>query len=77
MEKLGKRTDRQLRIRQREIYMSEPQAGKIDVFPEYNSNLLQYYKPGTTARTLEQVHAELTDTLPGGLKVLKQALATD
>ena len=57
--------------------MPELQAGKIDIFPEYSGNLLQYYKPETTARTPEQVHAELTGALPGGLKALEQAPATD
>ena len=71
LEKLGKKVDRQLKIGQREVYMPELQAGKIDIFPEYSGNLLQYYKPETTARTPEQVHAELTGALPGGLKVLE------
>ena len=57
--------------------MPELQAVKIDIFPEYSGNLLQYYKPETTARTPEQVHAELTGALPGGLKALEQAPATD
>ena len=77
LEKSGKKVDRQLKIGQREVYMPELQAGKIDIFPEYSGNLLQYYKPETTARTPEQVHAELTGALPGGLKALEQAPATD
>jgi glycine betaine/choline-binding protein of an ABC-type transport system len=77
LEKAGKKVDRQLKIGQREVYMPELQAGKIDVFPEYTGNLLQYYKPDTMARSPEQVHTELTSALPGGLKALEQAPATD
>ena len=77
LEKSGKKVDRQLKIGQREVYMPELQAGKIDIFPEYSGNLLQYYKPETTARTPEQVHAELVGALPEGLKALEQASATD
>lgn len=77
LEKSGKKVDRQLKIGQREVYMPELQAGKIDIFPEYSGNLLQYYKPETTARTPEQVHAELTGALPEGLKALEYAPATD
>lgn len=77
LEKAGHKVDRQLNIGQREVYMPDLQAGKIDVFPEYSGNLLQYYKSDTTARTPEQVSTELSSALPKGLKALDQAAATD
>lgn len=77
LEKVGYKVDRQLRIGQREVYVPELQAGKIDVFPEYSGNLLQYFKADTTARTPEQVSQELPGVLPKGLKALDQAPATD
>ncbi len=77
LEKVGYKVDRQLRIGQREVYVPELQAGKIDVLPEYSGNLLQYFKADTTARTPEQVSQELPGVLPKGLKALDQAPATD
>lgn len=53
------------------------QTGRIGIFPEYSGSLLQCYKPKTAARTPEQVHAELTGALPGGLEVLEQVPAVD
>ena len=77
LEAGGYEVDRQLRIGQREVYMPEIEAGKIDVFPEYTGNLLQYYDPETTATASDDVYAALGTALPDGLSVLEQSPATD
>ncbi|QIK64329.1 ABC transporter substrate-binding protein [Leucobacter viscericola] len=69
--------DRQFRIGQREVYLPEIEAGKIDLFPEYTGNLLQYWEPDTTARLSDDVYAALTKATPKGLRVLEQSPATD
>lgn len=77
LEENGFTVDRQFRIGQREVYIPEIESGAIDVFPEYTGNLLQYYVPDTTARTSDNVYAELEGALPEGLRVLEQSSATD
>ena len=77
LEKNGFEVERSFRIGQREVYIPEIEAGKIDVFPEYSGNLLQYYKPDTTATESQDVYNELAGALPSGLRVLDQADATD
>ncbi|MBR3318258.1 MAG: ABC transporter substrate-binding protein [Atopobiaceae bacterium] len=77
LEANGFEVERSLRIGQREVYMPEIEAGKIDVFPEYTGNLLQYYKPETKATESQDVYDELVGSLPEGLRVLEQADATD
>jgi osmoprotectant transport system substrate-binding protein len=69
--------DRQFRIGQREVYLPEIESGKIDLFPEYTGNLLQYWEPKTEARLSEDVYAALTKATPKGLRVLEQSPATD
>jgi osmoprotectant transport system substrate-binding protein len=77
LEKSGYKVDRQFRIGQREVYLPEVEAGKIDLFPEYSGNLLQYLKPDTTARTSDAVYQDLSKAMPNGLKVLDQSKAAD
>ena len=77
LEENGFTVDRQFRIGQREVYIPEIESGAIDVFPEYTGNLLQYYVSDTTARTSDDVYAELEGALPEGLRVLEQSSATD
>jgi osmoprotectant transport system substrate-binding protein len=77
LEKSGYKVDRQFRIGQREVYLPEIKAGKIDLFPEYSGNLLQYLKPDTTARTSDAVYQALSKAMPNGLKVLDQSKAAD
>ncbi len=77
LEENGYTVERDFRIGQREVYMPEIESGAIDVFPEYTGNLLQYYVPETTAKTSEDVYAELETSLPEGLRVLDQSPATD
>ncbi|UOE44888.1 ABC transporter substrate-binding protein [Agromyces larvae] len=77
LEANGFTVDRQFQIGQREVYLPEIEAGKIDLFPEYTGNLLQFYEPDTEARTSDDVFAALQDALPDGLRVLDQSPATD
>src|SRR5690606_20367913 len=69
--------DRQMRIGQREGYMPEIEAGKIDVFPEYTGNLLQYLDEGATATESGGVYDALAAARPAGVRVLDQSEASD
>lgn len=77
LEANGSQVERQFQIGQREVYLPEMQAGRIDLLPEYNGNLLQYYDKQATARTSAEVTAALADVLPEGLRALAAAQATD
>ena len=77
LEAKGYTVSRQYRIGQREVYLPELQAGKIDVFPEYAGNLLQYLDKNATAKTGEEVLAALPAALGTGLRPLQAAEATD
>lgn len=77
LEKAGYQVTRQYQIGQREVYLPELEAGKIDLLPEYSGNLLQHYDKATTARTPEEIAAALGSALPQGLRVLKAAAASD
>ena len=77
LEAKGYTVTRQYRIGQREVYLPELQAGKIDVFPEYAGNLLQYLDKNATAKTGEEVLAALPAALGTGLRPLQAAAATD
>ncbi|MDO4400616.1 MAG: ABC transporter substrate-binding protein [Coriobacteriia bacterium] len=77
LEAKGYTVERSFRIGQREVYMPEIEAGNVDVFPEYTGNLLQYYDQDTTATESQDVYDALAGALPEGLRVLKQAEATD
>ena len=50
LEKAGYTVERQFQIGQREVYLPELEAAKIDVLPEYSGNLLQYYDKKATAK---------------------------
>ncbi|MGA4670146.1 ABC transporter substrate-binding protein [Propionibacteriaceae bacterium Y1923] len=77
LEKLGLSVTRQYNIGQREVYLPEIQSGKIDVFPEYNGNLLQYLDKESTAADTASIQAALTAALGDGLRVLDPADASD
>lgn len=77
LEAAGFDVQRDLRIGQREVYMPELAEGRIDVFPEYTGNLLQYLDPQAGARTANEVHSALAAAMPTGLRVLEQAPASD
>ena len=55
LESRGWTIDRQYQIGQREVYLPELAAGRIDVMPEYIGNLLQYYDKQATAKTRPEI----------------------
>jgi osmoprotectant transport system substrate-binding protein len=77
LERDGFDVDRQFRIGQRETYMPDVEAGKIDLFPEYSGPLLQYWDADATARSATAVHRALETAAPDGVEVLPQSSATD
>ncbi len=77
LEANGFTITRQYQIGQREVYLPELQGGKIDVFPEYAGNLLQYLDKKASAKTGAEVLAALPAALGTGLRPLKAAEATD
>jgi len=77
LENAGYSVDRQFRIGQREVYLPEIEAGRIDLFPEYTGPLLQYWEPNTTAHLAEAINTALMQATPTGLQVLDQSPATD
>ena len=77
LESRGWTVDRQYQIGQREVYLPELAAGRIDVMPEYAGNLLQYYDKASTAHTRTQVVAALRQKVPSGLSVLEPGAASD
>ena len=77
LEKAGLKVTRQYQIGQREVYVPEITGGKIDVFPEYNGNFLQYLDKTAAATDTASIQAALTKVLPSGLRVLDAAAATD
>ena len=77
LEDAGYPIERQFRIGQREVYLPEIEAGRIDLFPEYTGPLLQYWSPVTSARLADDVYEQLTQATPDGLRVLDQSGATD
>ena len=77
LEKAGLKVTRQYQIGQREVYVPEIIGGKIDVFPEYNGNFLQYHDKTATVTDTASIQAALTKVLPSGLRVLNAAAATD
>lgn len=77
LEGSGFKVDRQFNIGQREVYMGQVSDGKIDVFPEYTGNLLQYLDKKATATDPAEVLTALKAALPSGLSALEPAGATD
>jgi osmoprotectant transport system substrate-binding protein len=77
LEDAGYSVQRDFRIGQREVYLPEIEAGKIDVFPEYIGSLDQALNKSAKGGTPDAVYQDLTSVLPEGLKVLKPAAAAD
>ncbi|MFD5599394.1 ABC transporter substrate-binding protein [Leucobacter sp. NPDC058333] len=77
LEADGFDVDRQFRIGQREVYLPEIESGKIDLFPEYSGNLLQYFVSDAPERLSDDVYDALSAAMPKGLRVLEQSPATD
>lgn len=77
LEAGGFTIDRQYQIGQREVYLPELEASKIDVFPEYIGSLLQALKPDAAGGKADAVYADLQTVMPEGLAVLAPAAASD
>ena len=77
LEGAGYSVQRDFRIGQREVYLPEIEAGKIDVFPEYIGSLDQALNKSAKGGTPDAVYQDLSSVLPEGLKVLKPAAAAD
>lgn len=77
LESRGWTIERSYQIGQREVYLPELQAGRIDLMPEYVGNLLQYYDKQATAKTTGEITEALREKLPAGLMVLEPAEASD
>jgi osmoprotectant transport system substrate-binding protein len=77
LEGAGMTVDRQFNIGQRDAYMPSIESGKIQVFPEYTGNLLQWLDKKATATAPDDVYTALQKAMPDGLTVLDMATATD
>ncbi|MET4782328.1 ABC transporter substrate-binding protein [Glaciihabitans sp. UYNi722] len=81
LENGGYKVQQNFRIGQREVYLPQLEAGKIDVFPEYIGSLDQAVNKGlgktAPGGTADEVYTDLTSVLPDGLKVLDKAKAAD
>ncbi|MFJ4297506.1 ABC transporter substrate-binding protein [Curtobacterium sp. NPDC089689] len=82
LEHEGFTVKRQLNIGQRKAYWPEIEKGSINVFPEYNGNLLNFLlqedgKDTTTETTTDGINSALSDALPSDVKALPSADASD
>ncbi|MCS6711538.1 ABC transporter substrate-binding protein [Brachybacterium sp. EF45031] len=77
LEAAGITVTRQYQIGQREVYLPEVESGAIDVMPEYTGNLLQFYQPDAPSASPEEIASALAEALPGELRVLDFAEASD
>lgn len=77
LDSAGYDVERDFRIGQREVYVSEIENGSIDLFPEYTGPLLSYWEPDTSARQADEVYDALVAAAPKGVNVLDQSSATD
>lgn len=77
LETKGYKVSRQFQIGQREVYLPELSAGKIDVFPEYIGSLLQALDKQPVGTTTDAVYDQLNKVIPKGLSVLRPSAAAD
>ena len=77
LEANGFTVQRDFRIGQREVYLPDIEAGKIDVFPEYTGSLLQALDKNAAGGTSDEVYTALQAALPDNLRVLDKAAASD
>lgn len=77
LESNGFTVERDFRIGQREVYLPDIEAGKIDVFPEYTGSLLQALDKAAKGGTADETYTELQAALPDNLRVLDRADASD
>ena len=77
LESAGYEVQRDFRIGQREAYLPEIEAGRIDLFPEYTGPLLLVWEPDTAGGTADEIYDALVEAAPDGLRVLDQSDASD
>ncbi|WP_137843284.1 ABC transporter substrate-binding protein [Microbacterium sp. 2FI] len=77
LEGAGYDVQRDFRIGQREAYLPEIEAGRIDLFPEYTGPLLLVWEPEASPGTADEVYDALAAAVPDGLRVLDQSDASD
>ncbi|WP_336644791.1 ABC transporter substrate-binding protein [Microbacterium sp. USHLN186] len=77
LENAGFTVERKFNIGQRDAYMPEVEAGRIDLFPEYTGNLLEYLDDSATATSPDDVYEALQKALPKELTALDYAEASD
>ena len=82
LEHEGFTVTKKLNIGQRKAYWPEVAKGSINVFPEYNGNLLNYLlqedgKDTTTETTTDGINSALKSALPSDVKALPSADASD
>jgi osmoprotectant transport system substrate-binding protein len=77
LEAAGYEIQRDFRIGQREAYLPEIEAGRIDLFPEYTGPLLLVWEPDTAGGTADEIYEALVEAAPDGLRVLDQSDASD
>lgn len=73
----GANVSTKLNIGSREKYIPALKDGSIDLLPEYNGTLLQYFDKGAAATTPTAVFAALQKAVPANLIVLDQSQAQD
>jgi osmoprotectant transport system substrate-binding protein len=77
LENGGYKVTRDFNIGQREVYLAQLKAGKIDVFPEYEGDLTQALDKTAKGGTADETYAELQKALPSNLRPLNKADASD
>ena len=77
LEKAGFTVEKKFNVGQRDAYMPDVESGKINLFPEYTGNLLEYLDKSATATSPDDVYAALQKALPKTLKALDYSKASD
>ena len=77
LENAGLTVERSFNLGPRQTTIPALEDGSIDLMPEYNGNLLFFYDTESTARSTEEVNAELETKVPEGFQVLEASPAED
>jgi len=77
LENSGLTVERSFNLGPRQTTIPALEDGSIDLMPEYNGNLLFFYDTESTARSTEEVNAELETKVPEGFQVLEASPAED
>ena len=75
LEAAGYKTIVEPNVGSRETLFPALEDGRIDMAPEYAGSLLDYLDPTSTAHETNAVLAELRDSLPPGLTILRASTA--